>query len=325
MLVPEFWAESSAKYRKRGNQVTIRRFGWSNASQQDAEQMAETRAQDALLRVLAGEKLIRREPKMPYNGAEGVPIREEVVQRQGDTVVTRNTYGARCLNTPDVLFADIDFKQEPPAGFAVWVAVLDGAIAFVLGLQIGSLKLAVPLALVAIYLSYVLTRKAQAWRQRRKGSEEQQARECIDRFIAAHPDWHLRLYRTPAGLRALAMHRTFDPGEAAVAECFRELGVDPIYAQMCSRQQCFRARISPKPWRIGIAAHIRPRPGVWPVDPARLPERTRWIEDYERRAADFASCRLIGTVGSGSVDSRADEVRALHDEHCRCERELPLA
>jgi hypothetical protein len=325
MLVPEFWAESSAKYRKRGNQVTIRRFGWSNESQQDAEQLAETRAQDALLRVLAGEKLIRREPKIPYNGAEGVPIREEVVQRQGDTVVTRNTYGARCLNTPDVLFADIDFNEVLPLGAAFPVTAVVGAVAFVLGAQIGSWKLAGLLAVVAMYFGYVLTRKLQAWQHQRKGSEEQRARERIDHFVAAHPDWHLRLYRTPAGIRALAMHRTFDPGEAAVAECFRELGVDPLYAQMCLRQQCFRARISPKPWRIGIAAHMRPRPGVWPINPERMPERAHWIEDYERLATGFASCRLIGDVGSGNVDSRADEVRALHDEHCRSDRELPLA
>jgi len=36
-----------------------------------------------------------------------VPIREEIVSRHGDTIITRNSYGARCLNTPNALFADI--------------------------------------------------------------------------------------------------------------------------------------------------------------------------------------------------------------------------
>jgi hypothetical protein len=40
---------------------------------------------------------------MPYNGAAGVPIREEIVGRHGETVITRNSYGARCLNMPNVL------------------------------------------------------------------------------------------------------------------------------------------------------------------------------------------------------------------------------
>jgi len=59
--------------------------------------------------VLSGEKLIRREPKIPYKGAAGVPIREEIVSRHGETIITRNAYGARCLNTPNVLFADVRY------------------------------------------------------------------------------------------------------------------------------------------------------------------------------------------------------------------------
>ena len=87
------------------------------------------------------------------------------------------------------------------------------------------------------------------------------------------------------------MHRTFDPREPAVAEFFRALGTDPIYVQMCLRQNCFRARVSPKPWRIGIGQHMKPV-GVWPVDPNRLPERRQWIEAYERVSKGYASAAL---------------------------------
>ena len=325
MLVPEFWAESSAKYRKRGNQVTIRRFGWSNDSQQDAEQMAETRAQEALLRVLAGEKLIRREPKVAYNGAEGVPIREEVLARHGEVVISRNIYGARCLNTPDVLFVDIDFQEAQPAREVIWAVNVLALVAGAVGFQLSGFLLAVTFGLATLITGHMLASLFYRKRQRKDGGAEGQARRRVDAFIAAHPDWHLRLYRSPAGFRARAMHRTFDAGEAAVAECFRELGADPVYVRMCQRQNCFRARISPKPWNIGIAAHIKPRPGYWPVKPERLPERARWVEDYERKATGFASCRFVAALGSGQVDSRAEEVRALHDECCCCDRELPLA
>ena len=113
MIVPEYWAEARFQQpRGKGQkQITVRRFGWSNDSQAEAEQMAGRRAQDGLKRIAAGESLFRREPKIPYNGAEGVPIREEVLSRQDDVVITRNSYGAHCLNTPDVLFADIDFQN----------------------------------------------------------------------------------------------------------------------------------------------------------------------------------------------------------------------
>ena len=117
MLVPEFWAEGRAhkpREGRNGRQVTVRRWGWSDDSQEAAQQHADQRAQDALGRVLAGDgRVKRREPKVPYNGAEGVPIREEIVARHGDTIITRNSYGALCLNTPNVLFADVDFLTPP--------------------------------------------------------------------------------------------------------------------------------------------------------------------------------------------------------------------
>jgi len=90
MIVPAFWAEARRRHRDGNRQVTIRRFGWSDASEADAQAMAEARASEALRRLLGGEPLERREPKLAYNGATGVPIREEVLSRHGEEVVTRN-------------------------------------------------------------------------------------------------------------------------------------------------------------------------------------------------------------------------------------------
>ncbi len=51
--------------------------------------MAEARVDEAFARVLAGDKLERRERKVAYNGAKGLPIREEVLGRYGQVVITR--------------------------------------------------------------------------------------------------------------------------------------------------------------------------------------------------------------------------------------------
>ena len=91
MLIPQFWAEARARHRERNRQITIRRFGWSTESQADAQAMAETRAAEALQRVIRGERLIRREPSVPYGGAVGLPIREEIIERVGRVVITRNS------------------------------------------------------------------------------------------------------------------------------------------------------------------------------------------------------------------------------------------
>lgn len=325
MIVPDFWAEGRAHAHRDGRSVTVRRFGWSDVSPADAQANADARAADALRRVLAGETLPRRERKVPYNGAAGVPIREEVVSRHGDAVVTRNSYGARCLNSPNVLFADIDFPTGPPfplgcltilvlIGLAAWAGWLAESV--VLGVVLGFVALAAARPVVAL---------EQRIAERLKGGAEAAARARIERFLADHPEWALRVYRTPAGLRVLVTHRPFDPNDPAVRALFTRLGADPVYVQMCLNQQCFRARVSPKPWRIGIDHHMRPRPGVWPVRPEWLPVRTDWIAAYEAAAAAFAACEFVGDMGSGQVHREVAPVVRLHDDLSRATSGLPIA
>ncbi len=325
MIVPQFWAESRVQYRKQGRQVTARRLGWSDDSQADAQANADERAQEALQRLLAGEKLPRREPKMPYNGAEGVPIREEIVSRHGETIITRNSYGARCLNTPDVLFADVDFQFDPSCRLTAVVFLLLLLCAAGVGWLTASRLFGFILAAVALVASGTIAQFFHRAFQRAKGGAEQLARRRINRFAQRHPEWNLRVYRTPAGLRVLATHRTFSPGEPAVAECFAALGTDPIYVRMCLNQQCFRARVSPKPWRIGMDRHLRPRPGVWPVAPERMPLRIAWIAEYEAAAQAFAACELIESIGSGIMHSDVRLVQELHDDLCGVTSRLPIA
>jgi hypothetical protein len=110
-----------------------------------------------------------------------------------------------------------------------------------------------------------------------------------------------------------------------VAERCAAPGADPQDARMCVRQNCFRARVSPKPWRIGIARHMRRRPGVWPVAPERLPIRSRWIEEYEVRAREFAARHFVEALGMGGVHPSAASVQRLHDDLARANSTLKLA
>jgi len=325
MIVPQFWAEGRVQFREKKKTVTVRRFGWSDASEADAQAQADARAQEALERVLSGEKLVRREPKIPYNGADGVPIREEIVARHGDTIITRNSYGARCLNTPDVLFADVDFEERAPAMLRSAVAaVLIGVFVFI-AWKAKSAWPSVGFGIAALLLGPLITAKLNGMLRRASGTPLDTALMRTREFVAKHPEWTLRIYQTPAGLRVLAMHRTFSPGEPAVAEFFRALGTDPVYVRMCANQQCFRARVSAKPWRIGISQHIRPSPGVWPVNPERLPLRTAWLEKYDGAAKAFAACTLLETLGSGTTHPKARAVQELHDDLSRATAGLPMA
>lgn len=325
MIVPRYWAEGAAKHRAQGRQTTVRRFGWSHTSLQDAQASADGRAAEALRRILAGEKLQRRESKVPYNGAEGVPIREEIVAEHGDTIITRNSYGALCLNTPNVLFADVDFAAPSTVQTGCSLMLLLLLPSFWQAWSAGSFKVFIGLAVLSAIVGQLLAWAGQKLYLLLNGGPQKLASRRLLAFIKTHPDWRIRLYRTPAGLRALVMHRTFEPSEPEVAAFFSALGTDPLYVKMCLRQNCFRARVSPKPWRIGIEAHLKPRPGVWPVRPEALPARRAWIDAYQDKAAAFSSCQFDRELGGGQVHSGVQAVQRLHDQLARAESGLPAA
>ncbi len=324
MIVPQFWAEGRVQIREKGKQITVRRFGWSDTSEAEAQANADARAQDALERLLSGGDVPRRELKRGYNGADGVPIREEIIARHGDTIITRNSYGARCLNTPDVLFADVDFQPASQPVLSCFLALVLLILLVVVGWSHRPFGTAILWAVLTFVIGSIVARVILAVRLKMKDTPLVAARKRIERFLAKHPDWTLRIYQTPAGLRVLAMHRTFSPGEPDVAAFFSALGTDPVYVRMCMNQQCFRARLSAKPWRIGVGDHLRPG-GVWPVAPERLPLRQAWVAKYEAAAQAFAACTLLETLGNGTTHPKARAVQELHDQLSRATVGLPIA
>lgn len=325
MIVPQYWAEARVQYRRKNRQITVRRFGWSEVGQTEAQAHAERRARDALDGLRDGEKLVRREPKVPYNGADGVPIREEIVARHDEVLITRNSYGARCLNTADVLFADIDFADGPDLRFAVCTFAAVAAPALLAGWLSRSVLLLAVLLLLALCVSGALCGRVHRLYLAFNGGPLGEARKRILRFLERHPEWSFRLYRTPAGLRVLATHRTFSADEPAVARCFSALGADPMYAHMCRRQKCFRARLSAKPWRIGFVQRLQARAGLWPVAPERLHMRRDWVERYEAAARGYAACSFLEVLGSGVVAPAVARVQWLHDELSGAASGRPIA
>lgn len=328
MIVPRYWAESR-RLRPRAKdqrQITVRRFGWSDASQEDAQKMADQRADEALHQISEGKPVERRELKTGYNGAEGVPIREEILFSQDDIVITRNSYGAHCLNTPDVLFADVDLKPPPDNTLGCGMAFFLAVTAIVVGLVTHSRAIGFGAFAIALFAGFTISKIKKARVALKKPSEEQLVRQQIEDALKNFPNWRVRLYQTPAGFRLVAMHRLFKSDEPEVAQFFDAIGSDPIYVEMCKRQKCFRARVSPKPWRIGIAQHMRPNPGVWPVRAEYMPSRIAWVGKYEKAAEKFASCRYLETYGKEiAANSKATAVCELHDRLSQALSNLKIA
>ena len=342
MLVPDFWAESEVKTGLHARGPTVRRFGWSETNQADAQAMADQRVEDALAHLRAGEQVEWRDRKVPYNGAQGLPIREQVVSRHGDEVITRNSYGALCLNTPRVLIADVDCPAPVLRSWwfvwlalyaltafgvvwwikRVWSAPPFGSTGALVAIGIGTLLG----ALVTVVLLAIAVGRARERQQAQRTEPWAQALQRVSAFVAAHPDWGVRAYRTPAGWRLIVTHRTFEADEPVVAEFFESVQADTQYIAMCRNQKCFRARLTGKPWRMGKGGHAKPHTGVWPVPPDRLTERTAWLADYDGRAQAFAACRYEQSLGAPLMALDVAPVVQLHDELSRALRtDLPIA
>lgn len=138
-----------------------------------------------------------------------------------------------------------------------------------------------------------------------------------------HAGWGFRVYRTKAGLRLLATHAPIAPDSPViVSDLFPAMGTDPLYARLCKTQGSFRARLTPKPWRCGVAApHLR-----WPWADASVEDRFKqWSARYQEKAAKYATCELVAELGERAVRADFAPVIQMHDRATRVGSGLPLA
>lgn len=193
-------------------------------------------------------------------------IREEIVQAVDEhTVITRNRYGAEILNCSSPVIVDIDDVAP-----SFWKRLFGGG-----------------------------------------GNSEE---DRINRIVARvrelvekqkHGIRGARLYRTPAGVRAILACAETDPNSGYVETVMNVLDADPLYYHLCRKQNCYRARLTPKPRRINMKSLNQ----SWPVDEAKIRERENWVAGYRSVAAGYAACSFIEAIGETQSSSTID----LHD------------
>ena len=139
--------------------------------------------------------------------------------------------------------------------------------------------------------------------------------------LAALPEYRavgFRIYETAKGIRVILDGRYLDPNQPDGRALMKRCHADPLFALLCRRQRCYRARLTPKPHRIR-QERIRYR---WPMEPDELRRAQEWIAEYERKSATFAVCRLVEPTGG---TASRNPVIAFHDEFTRARSGLPLA
>jgi hypothetical protein len=118
----------------------------------------------------------------------------------------------------------------------------------------------------------------------------------------------MRVYRTFAGQRWLVTSASFDPKTST--DMLRDAGSDPLYVKLCVTQESFRARLTPKPWRLGI----RPPRDRFPFASQDNEAEFRiWQAAYERKSAGYVACKLLETVGNAPVAADIAPVIEQHD------------
>jgi hypothetical protein len=144
----------------------------------------------------------------------------------------------------------------------------------------------------------------------------------VQRWVETHPGWGWRAYRTRAGIRLLATHQPIPPEDPICEAAFHEFGADWLYRKLCANQKCFRARLTPKPWRCGVD---KP-PHRWPWrDAAAHSAFEEWDRRYRSAASGHATCRLLGQFGNRAAHPALEPLLTFHDDATGSATSLPLA
>jgi len=120
----------------------------------------------------------------------------------------------------------------------------------------------------------------------------------------------------------LATHKLFDTEDVECREVFAALNADPLYRKLCHTQECFRARLTPKPWRAGVGNP----PSRWPFpDDAAQRQFDTWDSGYRSACRSLATCQFLSSIGGGEIHEEIAPLVSLHDASTRASSGLPLA
>lgn len=148
------------------------------------------------------------------------------------------------------------------------------------------------------------------------GANEQAAAK-LSAAVARNSELGFRVYRTRNGWRYLCTSRPYDPTADETRLLLEELGADAKYIFLCRAQRCFRARLTPKPWRIDGR--------FFEVQPLESVTRKR-LEQYLKKAAPFASAHFASEVGQTNVaHPELQMIVDYHDTWCAAQSGKPLA
>jgi len=126
---------------------------------------------------------------------------------------------------------------------------------------------------------------------------QDEALALLTALVATRPDLAFRVYATAAGLRYLCTNKLFQPETLESEEILKSLKSDKRYVLLCRKQKCYRARLTPKPWRCNKKA-AQPAPpqqtATSPAAPAPQGFATKLLYDILRNTSIYRKLETAG-------------------------------
>lgn len=307
--IPPYWARYRDTVTFRGGTTwDMTMTGSSFVSEEEARRAARER----LARFVDSGGPDGGTPSDWYYPDRRLPeqLLEEIHGEDGELIaaITRNRYGAEILNTDAVLITDVDLPT-PSERRGRRAARGGGLLGRLFGRDTAPAE--------SVPTDSAATDPSGA------GQEAERIVGLIDRFARGNPDLGVRTYRTRNGFRVLITGADAAPRSDRAAGIMQDLTSDELYMRLCRVQECFRARLTPKPWRIGMPVASGTVSGTdHGTSETEIPRE--WLRGYEAASRDYAVCHLVSTAGPRPSP---DEMRVIdrHDRATRPTSGLPLA
>ncbi len=310
MNIPKYWEKKEVTFDIDGKKAICNIWGHSDGDPEVARQMIEEKTPkvEEAVRLAWSAKTRSNHGHDSWGDYYHVDaIREQRMEefsQDGEeiAVITRNSYGSKIINCPEVMFVDIDTEGDD---WGSWghSEELTGC----LGLFLGS----------------GTKDDAEPAPRPEPSQAKLDALARVKSYVDSNSGTGFRIYETTRGLRLIATNQLYEPASDDAMSVMKTLHSDGLYMRLCRVQKCFRARLTPKPWRVGMPSPPFQRAWGGPGQPN--PGYDSWLEDYETVSKGYQTCHFMEKIGLEAPDPAIKEVVRVHDEACGASGNLLLA
>lgn len=311
MKIFKYWVKETLDVQLEKKKIKKDFFFGSNISLQDAKDkfnVEKNKLVEAFINFTKQKRDKRIDVFREYESNIVEPLIKEINIPDITAYITRNHYGSEVLCVDKVMFLDIDYANvwywdDPFPRHKGWSKFLSHFFIKTktykqTQIEIDKFKKRVK----EIELNY-------------KTNEETEAKilYVLESLLKnKYTDLNFKVYRTRMGLRLIETTRLWEPKSQEVWTLMKDFMCDNVYMLFCLRQNCFRARLTPKPWRVKMTALNMKYPFDTKDDEAAY---DRWVDEYQQKKNLKNVSDVFCQLGTGVINPSLQEIIDVHDNY----------